>query len=53
MNGRSLTRSTTDKFLGGVCGGLARYLNLDTRWLRGWRWLPRSSRSPQSVLSVG
>ena len=26
MNGKTLTRSSTDKFLGGVCGGLARYL---------------------------
>ena len=34
MNGRSLTRSTTDKFLGGVCGGLARYLNLDSGLVR-------------------
>ena len=34
MNGKSLTRSTTDKFLGGVCGGLARYLNLDSGLVR-------------------
>ena len=34
MNGRSHTRSTTDKFLGGVCGGLARYLNLDSGLVR-------------------
>ena len=34
MNGKTLTRSTTDKFLGGVCGGLARYLNLDSGLVR-------------------
>lgn len=34
MNGKSLTRSTTDKFLGGVCGGLARFLNLDSGLVR-------------------
>lgn len=34
MNGRTLTRATSDKFLGGVCGGLARYLNLDSGLVR-------------------
>ena len=34
MNGKTLPRSTTDKFLGGVCGGLARYLNLDSGLVR-------------------
>ncbi len=34
MNGKTLARSTTDKFLGGVCGGLARYLNLDSGLVR-------------------
>ncbi len=34
MNGNTITRSTTDKFLGGVCGGLARYLNLDSGLVR-------------------
>jgi len=34
MSGNSLTRSTTDKFLGGVCGGLARFLNLDSGLVR-------------------
>ncbi len=34
MNGKTLTRSTTDKFLGGVCGGLARFLNLDSGLVR-------------------
>jgi phage shock protein C len=34
MNGKTLTRSATDKFLGGVCGGLARYLNLDSGLVR-------------------
>ena len=34
MNGKILTRSSTDKFLGGVCGGLARYLNVDSGLVR-------------------
>ncbi len=34
MNGKTLTRSTTDKFLGGVCGGLARFLNMDSGLVR-------------------
>ncbi|MFT3969400.1 MAG: PspC domain-containing protein [Micropruina sp.] len=34
MNGKNLTRSTTDKFLGGVCGGLARFLNMDSGLIR-------------------
>lgn len=34
MNGKTLSRSTTDKFLGGVCGGLARFLNLDSGLVR-------------------
>lgn len=34
MNGKTLSRSTTDKFLGGVCGGLARFFNLDSGLVR-------------------
>lgn len=31
---RKLTRSTTDKYLAGVLGGLAEYFNLDATLLR-------------------
>ena len=31
---RRLTRSTSDRFLGGVCGGLAQYLNMDAALVR-------------------
>jgi phage shock protein C len=31
---RRLTRSTTDRYLGGVCGGLAQYLNVDATIVR-------------------
>lgn len=31
---RKLTRSSTDKMLGGVCGGLARYFGVDTTLVR-------------------
>jgi phage shock protein PspC (stress-responsive transcriptional regulator) len=31
---RRLTRSTTDRYLGGVCGGVARYFNLDPTLVR-------------------
>lgn len=34
MNEKKLTRSTTDKFLGGVCGGLASYLGVDSGIVR-------------------
>ncbi|QLQ16508.1 MAG: PspC domain-containing protein [Micropruina sp.] len=34
MNGKKLTRSRTDKFLGGVCGGLANYLGMDSGIVR-------------------
>ncbi len=51
---RRLTRSTTDRYVGGVCGGLAQYLNVDATIVRlvlvpatmellgkaNW-WLPR------------
>lgn len=31
---KRLTRSETDKMLGGVCGGLAQYLNIDATLVR-------------------
>jgi phage shock protein C len=31
---RRLTRSTTDRYVGGVCGGLAQYLNVDATLIR-------------------
>lgn len=31
---KKLTRSTTDKMLGGVCGGLAEYFGLDSTLVR-------------------
>lgn len=31
---RRLTRSTTDRMIGGVCGGLANYLNVDSTVVR-------------------
>lgn len=31
---KTLTRSSTDKQVGGVCGGLARYFGLDTTLVR-------------------
>lgn len=34
MSEPRLTRSETDKMIGGVCGGLAKYLNLDPVWVR-------------------
>ncbi|WP_425310198.1 PspC domain-containing protein [Ammonicoccus fulvus] len=34
MAGKKLERSTTDKMLGGVCGGLADYLGLDATLVR-------------------
>ncbi len=33
MEGR-LVRSATDRMIGGVCGGLARYLGIDSLWVR-------------------
>ncbi len=33
-NIRKLTRSTTDRRLGGVCGGLAQYLSVDPTVIR-------------------
>lgn len=32
--GRRLTRSREDRMIGGVCGGLARYLNVDATLIR-------------------
>jgi phage shock protein C len=34
MDGRRLTRSSTDKRLGGVCGGLAEYFGVDPLFVR-------------------
>ncbi|AVM01247.1 PspC domain-containing protein [Gordonia iterans] len=31
---KRLTRSSSDKMLGGVCGGLARYFGVDATWVR-------------------
>lgn len=33
-NGKTLARSSTDKMLGGVCGGLANYLGVDSTIVR-------------------
>jgi phage shock protein PspC (stress-responsive transcriptional regulator) len=33
--GKKLTRSTSDKMIGGVCGGLAEYLGVDATIVRG------------------
>lgn len=29
-----ITRSTTDRMLAGVCGGLGAYFNVDSTWIR-------------------
>jgi len=34
MNGKPLTRSSSDKMLFGVCGGIARWLGWDSTLLR-------------------
>ena len=34
MNGKKLTRSRTDKFIGGVCGGLSAYFGVDANIVR-------------------
>lgn len=34
MPTKSLTRSSTDKFVGGVCGGIAAYFNIDANLVR-------------------
>ena len=34
MNGKKLYRSTTDRKLAGVCGGLAEYLGIDSTIVR-------------------
>ena len=37
MNERKLYKSSTDKKLAGVCGGLAEYFNIDSTLVRlGW-----------------
>ncbi|MCA1792202.1 MAG: PspC domain-containing protein [Thioalkalivibrio sp.] len=35
MSGKRLYRSRTEKMLGGVCGGLADYLDFDVTLIRG------------------
>lgn len=34
METKRLTRSKTDRFVGGVCGGLAKYFNIDPSIMR-------------------
>ncbi|NMC84430.1 MAG: PspC domain-containing protein [Anaerolineaceae bacterium] len=34
MNGKRLTRSITNRQIGGVCGGLAEYFNIDPTLVR-------------------
>ena len=34
MAGKTLSRSRTDKFVGGVCGGIAAYFNVDPTLVR-------------------
>lgn len=37
MNGKKLYKSSTDKKLAGVCGGIAEYFNIDSTLVRlGW-----------------
>ena len=37
MNGKKLYKSTTDRKIAGVCGGLAEYFNMDSTLVRlGW-----------------
>ncbi len=48
---RRLTRSSTDRMLGGVCGGLARYLGVDPTLVRiGFVLLTLSGVSPLAYL---
>lgn len=34
MEGRRLTRSTKNRMIGGVCGGIGQYLGIDPVWVR-------------------
>ena len=34
MTKKKLTRSKTDFFIGGVCGGFAEYFEIDATWIR-------------------
>ncbi len=34
MTNKSLTRSSTDRFVAGVCGGIASYFNIDANLVR-------------------
>ena len=37
MEGKKLYKSSTDKMLAGVCGGIAEYFNIDSTLVRlGW-----------------
>ncbi|HSH79057.1 MAG TPA: PspC domain-containing protein [Herpetosiphonaceae bacterium] len=48
---RRLSRSSTDRMLGGVCGGLARYLDVDATLVRiGFVLLALSGVSPLAYL---
>ncbi len=48
---RRLSRSSTDRMLGGVCGGLARYLDVDSTLVRiGFVLLTLSGVSPLAYL---
>ena len=31
---KKLYRSRSDRLIGGVCGGLAKYFNMDSTWMR-------------------
>ena len=69
VNGQRLARSVTDRRLGGVCGGLAEYFNLDPLLVRvafvvaalmGWGvlayvvlWIVLPKREPGPTGAVG
>ena len=46
-----LTRSTTDRMVGGVAGGMAAHLNVDTAWIR-IAWLALLFLGPGFLLYV-
>ena len=47
---RRLTRSTTDKMLGGVAGGIAEYFGVDSTWVRAAFVLSLILPGPQVLL---
>ena len=51
MQPARLTRSSTDKMVGGVAGGMASYLNIDTAWIR-IAWLALLFLGPGIVLYI-